>query len=807
MVSRAPRRFPSSTRTWPRLLLAAAVILYAVYFSWLTVTRFAAFESRALDMGNLHQAIWNTAQGNWFHQTNQPGSVNRLSLHVEPILLPIAAWYRLFPGVEALLVLQSVIVALGAVPLYAIGEKRLRSPWLALILALSWLLMPAMQAANVLEFHPLTLAPTFLIAAFYFLLEKRAGWYVLFAVLAAASKEEMGLLVAMIGLYALVALRMRWTGILTIALGVGWSLIAVLGIQQQFGGNIHWGRYDWLGETRGAMVRTLVMQPAAVVEQLQKAQAGQYFFELLLPVGFLSLVAPEVLLLALPSLAINLLADFPPMHQVDGLIYAAPIAPFVALAAVLGAARLLRRLRRGERASDTPSALARYSPWAIGLIVAGGAIAAQALWGYLPGGGNFKRYTVTEHDRRAAALIERIAPQDRVSAQDRLDPHVAGRESVYLFPELGNGDEPPANVVFLDVSGPSWPIHPNDVRARVQELLADGWGIDAADDGYLLLREGITNTVLPAGFFSPWQAETEGSSVSDPGSEPIAVSARFGEEIEVVGADVETDANGEVVVRLEVRARQELETNLVPRLIARSAAGELLYDSLFSPPVASLWYPSTMWRPGDTIAVAALPWTPEADRLTLYLGVYPEGQPEAPLPVRSWESSQRVLEGGTLLRLGGFEKAGETWRAQGNPAGAAGGLDVRFGEVVALDGASVAVAGTPVSTATVTLQGRTITTPTVDYQLFIHVLDGGGNKVAQWDGPPRDHLGELPVRAWPAGERIVGSYAVALPPELPSGEYSVVVGFYDWRDGVRLAAAGAGSQPDGSARVGSFTVP
>ncbi len=52
---------------------------------------------RALDMGNLDQAIWNTAR-NWFHLTNQPGTVNRLSLHVEPILVPISWLYWLYDG-------------------------------------------------------------------------------------------------------------------------------------------------------------------------------------------------------------------------------------------------------------------------------------------------------------------------------------------------------------------------------------------------------------------------------------------------------------------------------------------------------------------------------------------------------------------------------------------------------------------------------------------------------------------------------------------------------------------------------------
>ncbi len=59
--------------------------------------------------------------------------------------------------------------------------------------------------------------------------------------------------------------------------------------------------------------------------------------------ALLSLLAPEVLLLALPSLAINLLAQFSPMHQVTTLIYAAPVIPFVMLSGVImGVARVRR---------------------------------------------------------------------------------------------------------------------------------------------------------------------------------------------------------------------------------------------------------------------------------------------------------------------------------------------------------------------------------------------------------------------------------------------------------------------------------
>src|SRR5258707_147291 len=93
---------------WPSILLALAILAYAIYFSYLTLTRYAAFEARALDLGNLDQAVWNTAHGLWFHSTNEPGTLNRLSLHVEPILIPIAWLYWLYSGPQTLLVLQAI---------------------------------------------------------------------------------------------------------------------------------------------------------------------------------------------------------------------------------------------------------------------------------------------------------------------------------------------------------------------------------------------------------------------------------------------------------------------------------------------------------------------------------------------------------------------------------------------------------------------------------------------------------------------------------------------------------------------------
>ena len=223
----------------------------------------------------------------------------------------------------------------------------------------------------------------------------------LFAVLAAATKEEMGLLVAMLGVYAFFCLHRRRLGGATMVLGAGWSLLAVLVIQPAFAGdNIHWGRYAYLGETIGAKLVTVLARPDVIGTQLQQANVVRYFFELLLPVGFVALLAPEVLFLALPSMAINLLADFSPMHQVTTLIYAAPVAAFVLLASVYGARRLGDRLSLaiGTRAGGSGGASAAQSRVTShasllssllpALLILGGALVSQRLYGYLPGSGH-----------------------------------------------------------------------------------------------------------------------------------------------------------------------------------------------------------------------------------------------------------------------------------------------------------------------------------------------------------------------------------------------------------------------------------
>ncbi|NPV68786.1 MAG: hypothetical protein HPY64_16760 [Anaerolineae bacterium] len=115
-------------------------------------------------------------------------------------------------------------------------------------------------------------------------------------------------------------------------------------------------------------------------------------------------------------------------------------------------------------------------------------------------------------------------------------------------------------------------------------------------------------------------------------------------------------------------------------------------------------------------------------------------------------------------------------------------LDVRFGPTIHLVGYDLESADlTAGGVLTLRLYWQADAAPVGDYSLFVHLtpLDER-NPVAQWDGPPARL--ERPTPSWNAPSETLVSQPIALslPPDLPAGQYRVLVGLYDYVSRVRL---------------------
>ncbi len=71
-----------------------------------------------------------------------------------------------------------------------------------------------------------------------------------------------------------------------------------------------------------------------------------------------------------------------------------------------------------------------------------------------------------------------------------------------------------------------------------------------------------------------------------------------------------------------------------------------------------------------------------------------------------------------------------------------------------------------------------------DWITFIHMLDGNGELVAQFDGPPLGGL--LPTSQWHSDALYIDRREITLPDGLAQGDYNLRVGLYDFATGERL---------------------
>jgi uncharacterized membrane protein len=331
------------------VLLILIMVVYTVEMSHQAILRYDTFKAGAFDLGNMDQVLWNTIHGRFFQFTNQAidwyGPPTRLAIHFEPIILPLSLLYAFHADPRILLVFQTLALMSGALPIFLLTRKYLSEwPMFATLMAAAYLLSPALLGLNIFDFHPVSLATPLLLYAILALTYKRYAWFLIACVLACMCKEDIPLAVAVFGILVIWKYKLPRLGTILIIGGLLWSVLAFKVIIPHFypgiQANNYWYRYEALGSSPGAAVANLFIHPWLLFSTFFTMDRFFYLVNLLRGGGFLSLLSPEWLLPALPSLAINLLSTDPVLYS--GVYhYNAAIIPFIMLSAIHGTRRLI----------------------------------------------------------------------------------------------------------------------------------------------------------------------------------------------------------------------------------------------------------------------------------------------------------------------------------------------------------------------------------------------------------------------------------------------------------------------------------
>jgi len=111
-------------------------------------------------------------------------------------------------------------------------------------------------------------------------------------------------------------------------------------------------------------------------------------------------------------------------------------------------------------------------------------------------------------------------------------------------------------------------------------------------------------------------------------------------------------------------------------------------------------------------------------------------------------------------------------------------LERNFGDQVTLlgyelEGATLA----PGDVLSYRLIWQALSSPPVDYTVFVHLRNASGETLAQGDGQPTG--GAYPTSFWAPGETVLDERSLTLPLDLPPGDYHLVIGLY-WLEGMEI---------------------
>lgn len=341
---------PPVARRAPLLTLAALVAGYVAVFGYLTVRQHHRFGTFGFDMGIHDQGIWLLSRFEEPFVTVR--GLHYFGHHLNLITLLFVPAYWLGAGPPFLYLVQTIGLAAGAVPVYLLARDLFDDhPWPPLVPSAAYLLYPTLNWINWWHFHPETLAVAPLLFAVWLGRRRRWRGFAVAIVVALATKEDIALGVAMLGVVLAVAQRREggWRpGALTAAAGVAWYVLATQVVMPAFndGAPPFYVQefFPQFGDDAVSVLWTIVTDPSQTWRLLSDPDRVTYYWRLLAPSGALAVLGLPFLLIAGPQVGANALSGLATTY--DARFHYSVVPTVAVFAATVHGLGQLRRWHR-----------------------------------------------------------------------------------------------------------------------------------------------------------------------------------------------------------------------------------------------------------------------------------------------------------------------------------------------------------------------------------------------------------------------------------------------------------------------------
>ena len=432
-------------------LLAALVAFAALGYTAWGWLRYADL-STGVDLAIFDQVLWHysrfeTPASTLSGAPAHTGIGNILGDHFHPILALLTPLYWIWADPRTLIAAQAVLLAAAAVPIFLYARRRVgRRP--ALMFAAAYLVSWTVLSGVAYDFHEVAFAPV-LIATAVLAADERRPWLLAAAIVALLlTKEDLGILVAVLGVMFL-AQRRVLEGVATVAAGIGGYLVVTKLAIPHFarGAPYPYWSYSAFGPDVPSAAKAMLADPlgtiAALFDERTKLRTDAALF-----VPVLGLVVASPLLLPVALLVAERMLSSRGAYWGTIYHYSLTVAPLLFMGAADGLGRLVRAPR--------------------GRISAAGAVlllsfAAGAK--FSPAGelNNPELYKRTPAEAAAFDALARVPDGVSVATQAHLVSHLSHRGQIRLIrPGVADTD-----YVLYDPTGPGFPTAEPAVVAQV----------------------------------------------------------------------------------------------------------------------------------------------------------------------------------------------------------------------------------------------------------------------------------------------------------------------------------------------------
>ncbi|MGH2592847.1 MAG: glycosyltransferase family 39 protein [Anaerolineae bacterium] len=316
--------------------------------------------------------------------------------------------------------------------------------------------------------------------------------------------------------------------------------------------------------------------------------------------------------------------------------------------------------------------------------------------------------------------------------------------------------------------------------------------VQRASTGETLLTADRSDPLYTA--LTSLQVQAASAAIPDARLPGTPVGVRFGEGLSLAAYQLPSNQfvqGGAIPVKLYWRALDGDRAVSVDVALVDSDGNPI---DVSSGPLGPAWYPAAEWRTGEVVATStALRVPPRLTPGRFRLQVTVHDQAGRPLV------AQGMIDRSGFLGLWTDRIATslDTWQLAEVAVAARERnfaapvvqhpLTIAFGDQIELLGYDLDSANTRVGgQLRITFYWKALKSIDRDYVVFTHLRDASGQLRGQRDGMPLG--GSNPTSFWQAGEVVADTYAIAIDPAAPPGDYTLGFGWYESDSSLRLPA-------------------